>query len=274
MADFPTSIFTMRETENLPGISYDATQKRNLYSEDIQALGGEITSIETILGLNPQGSYATVAEFLLALASGEWALTDATFGTFVNSLAAKTTVAANDRFVLMDSADSNKAKKISLLNIFGAMYDSIAAYFVPISSFPGTVFQASGFLASPADSTTYWLGNIGLPISITKAEHLIPYRYLPSKIQQIAFEVSTQGTLASTENASLYITVNSTDHLVTNAFQLGHAAQQHIDFSSLDIDVDTGDDISLKIVTPVWATNPTNLYINSYVTFSPYDPFA
>lgn len=49
MADFPDDIYTPRETENLPGIEYDSAQKRFLFSEDFQNLGGEINAIETFL---------------------------------------------------------------------------------------------------------------------------------------------------------------------------------------------------------------------------------
>ncbi len=49
MSDFPTSIYTPRETENLPGIVYDDTKKQNFFSEDFQNLAGEINAIETYL---------------------------------------------------------------------------------------------------------------------------------------------------------------------------------------------------------------------------------
>src|SRR5574343_564384 len=52
MAQFPDNIYTPRETENLPGIVYDPTNKQNMYSEDFQNLGGEIEAIETALGEN------------------------------------------------------------------------------------------------------------------------------------------------------------------------------------------------------------------------------
>ena len=69
MADFPTSIYSERDTENLPGITYDPTNKRDLYSEDFQNHAAEIIAIETILGTTPQGIYATVKAWLTALAS-------------------------------------------------------------------------------------------------------------------------------------------------------------------------------------------------------------
>lgn len=52
MAQFPDNIYTPRETENLPGIVYDPTNKQNMYSEDFQNLGGEIEAIEEALGEN------------------------------------------------------------------------------------------------------------------------------------------------------------------------------------------------------------------------------
>jgi hypothetical protein len=66
-ADFPTSIYTPRATENLPGISYDASKKQILFSEDFQNLGNEINAIETILGLSPQGASASVGARISAL---------------------------------------------------------------------------------------------------------------------------------------------------------------------------------------------------------------
>jgi hypothetical protein len=68
MAEFPDDIYTPRETENLSGIVYDPADKKNLYSEDFQNLGDEINAIETTLGTNPEGAYATVKAWLEALA--------------------------------------------------------------------------------------------------------------------------------------------------------------------------------------------------------------
>lgn len=49
MAQFPNTVYSPRETENLPGIVYDPTNKQNMYSEDFQNLGAEIEAIETQL---------------------------------------------------------------------------------------------------------------------------------------------------------------------------------------------------------------------------------
>ena len=68
MANFPNTIYTPRDTENLPGITFNPADKKNLYSEDFQGIGNELNAIETILGVNPQGIYATVKAWLTALA--------------------------------------------------------------------------------------------------------------------------------------------------------------------------------------------------------------
>lgn len=49
MPSFPTEIFVPRDTENLPGVVYDAGDKRTFFSEDFQNLGGEISAIESEL---------------------------------------------------------------------------------------------------------------------------------------------------------------------------------------------------------------------------------
>lgn len=64
MADYPNAIYEQRELENLPGLEYDANNKKTLYAEDMRGLGDEVTAIETTLGINPEGEYATVAERL------------------------------------------------------------------------------------------------------------------------------------------------------------------------------------------------------------------
>ena len=51
MPDFPTSLYTERTTSNLPGITYDPANEKNLYSEDFQHHAAEIIAIETALGV-------------------------------------------------------------------------------------------------------------------------------------------------------------------------------------------------------------------------------
>ena len=49
MADFPTSIFTQRELNNINGQSFDAQKKTTIFAEDIIALGDEVAAIENYI---------------------------------------------------------------------------------------------------------------------------------------------------------------------------------------------------------------------------------
>lgn len=70
MADYPDTIFETRETENLPGLVFNADQKTVLFSEDYQNLAAEITAIETVLGALVNGDFNTVLEWLEDLEAG------------------------------------------------------------------------------------------------------------------------------------------------------------------------------------------------------------
>lgn len=70
MADFPSSVFTPRTTANQPGITYDPTKTKIQFAEDYSLPAAEIEAIESTLGINPQGAYATVRAWLDALSAG------------------------------------------------------------------------------------------------------------------------------------------------------------------------------------------------------------
>lgn len=69
MTDFPASIYAQRTLENVAGRTFDSAQTRRLYAEDMIQLGDEVTAIETVLGVEPQGAYATVKAWITALAA-------------------------------------------------------------------------------------------------------------------------------------------------------------------------------------------------------------
>jgi len=64
MADYPSSIYTPRTLENAPLVVFDASKTTIGYAEDANESNDEIIAIESILGLNPQGSFDTVVERL------------------------------------------------------------------------------------------------------------------------------------------------------------------------------------------------------------------
>lgn len=49
MASYPTSIFQLRDLENIKGQSYDAAKKTTIYAEDLTALGDEVAAIENYI---------------------------------------------------------------------------------------------------------------------------------------------------------------------------------------------------------------------------------
>lgn len=69
MADYPGDIYTPRDIENRSGVVYDPLKKTVVFAEDKQKSDAEIVAIETELGLNPKGSYESVAAALLDLIS-------------------------------------------------------------------------------------------------------------------------------------------------------------------------------------------------------------
>jgi len=69
MAQYPNQIYTPREKENRSGVVYNPNKKSVIFAEDIKALDEEVVAIETELGTNPKGAFASVKEFLQYLLS-------------------------------------------------------------------------------------------------------------------------------------------------------------------------------------------------------------
>lgn len=68
-ADFPGAITSPRTMVNRPGVVYDAAKTKVIYAEDFNKDRAEIVAIETELGIDPKGTYESVAAFLADLAS-------------------------------------------------------------------------------------------------------------------------------------------------------------------------------------------------------------
>lgn len=99
MADYPGSIFVPRVVENLPTIVYDAGETTTLFAEDTNSTNDEIVAIEETLGVNPQGSYDTVAERLDDLPSGG--------GSWVKATPTGSINGSNTVFTLPDTPSAN-----------------------------------------------------------------------------------------------------------------------------------------------------------------------
>lgn len=67
MTTYPGAIDEFRETQNLPGITYDSEDTTTVYAEDTNDHSDAIVAIETTLGVEPQGDSDTVADRLASL---------------------------------------------------------------------------------------------------------------------------------------------------------------------------------------------------------------
>lgn len=56
---------------------------------------------------------------------------------------------------------------------------------------------------------------------------------------------------------------NTTDYLVTNAFDISSAA--YLTVSGLSIPIRANDLIEFKLLTPTWVTNPTALFFTGNI---------
>lgn len=69
MADYPSGTYDPRTKENKAGVVYTPGKTTVGYAEDVTKLDDEVIAIETELGTDASGAYATVKAWLTALAS-------------------------------------------------------------------------------------------------------------------------------------------------------------------------------------------------------------
>jgi len=70
MSLYPGEIDEFRESNNIPGITYDPEDTTNVYAEDLRGWRAAIIAIESTLGLNPQDTYETVSDRIAAAGGG------------------------------------------------------------------------------------------------------------------------------------------------------------------------------------------------------------
>lgn len=123
------------------------------------------------------------------------------------------------------------------------------------------MFGAQGGSFNPADSTTYYFGNALTANALTTQLRRI-YWPKTGTITSITGCIVTSGA-GSAENSTLYIRLNNTtDYLITSSLKW-NASVVPFQITGLSISVTSnGTDYGeFKLVTPVWATNPTNTSI-------------
>lgn len=112
----------------------------------------------------------------------------------------------------------------------------------------------------PADATTYYFGACPGPIAnmTTGGEHRI-YLDQPGWITRANLYFRVTGISASSETFSAYIRLNNTtDYLIQTA---AISSSNRFNNRSMSVPIAENDYIEIKIVTPTWTTNPTELRI-------------
>ncbi len=141
-----------------------------------------------------------------------------------------------------------------------------------VSSAPGAgggaIFTCIGItLASPVDSTTYYILNGGAPATFisTNARFWIPRA---GTITGCAGAISTTGTLGTAEGTTIAIRLNDTSNTNVTTSLATNTTLNTFSNTGLSTAVAAGDFISFMFITPAWATNPTNLIFSLSVAIS------
>ena len=67
MSDFPAGVYSPRTKENRAGVVYTPAIANRGYVEDVTLLDDEVVAIETELGPNPKGGFASLVARIVAL---------------------------------------------------------------------------------------------------------------------------------------------------------------------------------------------------------------
>lgn len=121
----------------------------------------------------------------------------------------------------------------------------------------GYALQAASASFNPSDTTTYYFGQrYGAPPGTAQSYGLrIPRS---GTIKAAYFKGYVDGTFAGSESVSVYIRHNNTDYAISTSLALNDWAKS-FEATALSISVNAGDEIIMKVVCPVWATNPVNV---------------
>jgi len=122
---------------------------------------------------------------------------------------------------------------------------------------PSIITVQCGLLATIADSTTYFLGGAGAPI--TSANFNKVYFPRAGTVTRIELSLFTFQT-GSNEASTLYFRLNDTsDTVITTAID-NSTATTNYSLTGAAIAIAAGDYFELKWTTPAWATNPDFVY--------------
>lgn len=120
--------------------------------------------------------------------------------------------------------------------------------------------QQTVIAMSPADSTTYYPGITQFRTTYADATIRVPFT---GTIVEYWVRVAVTGTLGSTEDVNYYLRLNNTTDFGNFVDDWDNYVQETS--GAISQAVTAGDSIALKVVTPAWATNPTNVYVSFWI---------
>jgi hypothetical protein len=194
-----------------------------------------------------------------ALGNKQDTLTETNFGTFTNTLTTQDAIDDADVFNYRDTSDSGKQKKTLWSNIKAVLKTYFDAFYSQKGGTFSIRLQGSA-LASPADSTTYYVsGSNNLAPSTTNNRFV--YAGITASKFKVSLFVYNNGTLGTGQTVTFKLlnVTQSTEVTITttalfNSVSYG-SVTEHL-FS-----ITQGDSLALQFDTPVFATNPTQIVI-------------
>lgn len=248
-------------------------------------------------------SYSVGSEIVRIFHSGAWAnyrldatdkqatLTDVNFGTFSNALTSKTTPIDADTLNISDSADSNKAKKLSFTNLkaflktyFDTIYTTTSAvtsqittalsgYVVGNAPITGATsnkvtYDAKGLVTSGANVYTTLTGQISVAVTTTggairyigfsdngiNTVEAIRRTVLVDNVTVKNFYITTNSAQPATGSLVFTILKNGVDTGIVLTIPAGSGAGKFSE-TSTSVSFNAGDEISIKVVNNASTTS-------------------
>jgi hypothetical protein len=130
-----------------------------------------------------------------------------------------------------------------------------------IEALPLVYAPLQGLAFNPADSTSYFVGDI-YSIAPVGAGGIVGF-YLPKATTLYAAGVKfINSVVGSNEASSVYIRVNNTtDYLISAAVDNSLGLNVVSTVFGTPVSLNAGDYIEVKWVTPAWVTNPTTVFV-------------
>lgn len=159
------------------------------------------------------------------------------------------------RLLYSDCTSPVLGSAVLLQSAVDAMIDSYTKYYSDL------YVGATG--ANPADNAILYFGqNMAAPIGVASARRIYFRRACTIVLANINMYSVGAGT---NEALSLYIRLNNTTDTLVSTLSVATNERIFVN-TSLSIAIVSGDYIEMKLVCPVWATNPTGSIIGGYLT--------